>query len=61
VQIATAAEEQHQVAEEINQHIAQIHKNAQEVEALAQHSQADAASLRDLSAELSGHVRRFKY
>lgn len=60
-QIATAAEEQHHVAEEINQHIAQIHKDAQEVDELAQQAHADAASLRDVSAELSGHVSRFKY
>lgn len=60
-QIATAAEEQHQVAEEINQHIAQIHQDAQQVEALAGHAQADAASLRDLSAKLSAHVGRFRY
>ncbi|UFH51134.1 methyl-accepting chemotaxis protein [Pseudomonas sp. KNUC1026] len=60
-QIATAAEEQHQVAEDINRHIAQIHTDAQEVEGLAQTASSGARQLNEISAELNGLVGRFKY
>jgi methyl-accepting chemotaxis protein len=60
-QIATAAEEQHQVAEEINRHIAQIHADAQLVEGFAQSSQAGSGRLIDISGQLKGLVGRFKY
>ncbi|MFF7706758.1 methyl-accepting chemotaxis protein [Pseudomonas sp. NPDC007930] len=59
-QIATAAEEQHQVAEDINRHIAQIHNDAQKVEELAQAAHADSQQLSDISGELNGLVGRFK-
>ena len=60
-QIATAAEEQHQVAEEINRHIAQIHADAQLVEGFAQSSQTGSGRLIEISAQLKGLVDRFKY
>ncbi|KTT42657.1 chemotaxis protein [Pseudomonas oryzihabitans] len=60
LQIAAAAEEQHQVAEDINRHIAQIHNDAQQVEGLAQSTSKDSTRLAQLSGELDGLVRRFK-
>ena len=60
LQIAAAAEEQHQVAEDINRHIAQIHNDAQQVEGLAQSTSRDSSRLSQLSGELDGLVRRFK-
>ena len=60
-QIATAAEEQHQVAEEINRHIAQIHADAQLVEDFARSSQTGAGRLIEISGQLKGLVGRFKY
>ena len=60
-QIATAAEEQHQVAEEINRHIAQIHADAQLVEGFAQSSQTGSGRLIEISGQLKGLVGRFKY
>ncbi|AUY35661.1 methyl-accepting chemotaxis protein [Pseudomonas soli] len=59
-QIATAAEEQHQVAEDINRHISQIHGDAQLVAELAQAARQDSESLAGLSNELDALVRRFK-
>ncbi|KAF0862726.1 HAMP domain-containing protein [Pseudomonas sp. LD120] len=59
-QIATAAEEQHQVAEDINRHISQIHGDAQLVEELANSARLDSQSLAGLSNELDSLVRRFK-
>ena len=60
LQIAAAAEEQHQVAEDINRHIAQIQDDAQQVEGLAQSASQDSSRLSQLSGELNGLVRRFK-
>ncbi|MBH2035894.1 MAG: methyl-accepting chemotaxis protein [Pseudomonadales bacterium] len=59
-QIATAAEEQHQVAEDINRHISQIHGDAQLVADLANSARVDSQSLAGLSNELDGLVRRFR-
>lgn len=59
-QIATAAEEQHQVAEDINRHISQIHGDAQLVADLAQSARQDSHSLAALSEELDSLVRRFR-
>ena len=59
-QIATAAEEQHQVAEDINRHISQVHGDAQLVAELAGATSADARALSGLSDELNGLVLRFK-
>nr|WP_062380718.1 methyl-accepting chemotaxis protein [Pseudomonas abietaniphila] len=60
-QIATAAEEQHQVAEEINRHIAQIHADAQLVEEFAHSAQSGSGRLTDISSQLKGLVGRFKF
>ena len=59
-QIAAAAEEQHQVAEEINRHIAQIHADAQLVEEYAHTAQSGSGRLTDISGHLKGLVERFK-
>ena len=59
-QIATAAEEQHQVAEDINRHISQIHGDAQLIAELSDSARADSNSLAALSSELDGLVRKFK-
>ncbi|MGR6450925.1 methyl-accepting chemotaxis protein [Pseudomonas plecoglossicida] len=59
-QIATAAEEQHQVAEDINRHISQIHGDAQLVAELAQAARQDSESLAGLSNELDSLVLRFR-
>lgn len=59
-QIATAAEEQHHVAEDINRHITQIHEDALLVEQLAGAAQTDSQRLSDLSGELHGLVGRFR-
>ena len=59
-QIATAAEEQHQVAEDINRHISQIHGDAQLVAQLADAARGDSKNLAALSTELDALVRRFK-
>ncbi|WLH60967.1 methyl-accepting chemotaxis protein [Pseudomonas sp. FP2300] len=60
-QIATAAEEQHQVAEDINRHIAQIHTDAQLVEEYAHSAQTGSGHLTDISGQLKGLVGRFKF
>jgi len=59
-QIATAAEQQHQVADEINRHIGQIQGDARLVAELALSAEQDSRSLAGLSGELDGLVRRFK-
>jgi methyl-accepting chemotaxis protein len=59
-QIATAAEQQHQVAEDINRHINHIHDDAQLVAELANSARLDSQSLAGLSSELDGPVRRFR-
>lgn len=59
-QIATAAEEQHQVAESINQHISQIHSDAQLIAELAESARGDSGNLAALSSELDGLVKRFR-
>jgi len=59
-QIATAAEEQHQVAEDISRNISQIHSDAQLVAELADAARNGSQSLAHLSSELSGWVNRFR-
>lgn len=59
-QIATAAEEQHQVAEDINRHISQIHGDAQLVASLADSTRQDAQQLTALSQTLNQLVIRFR-
>ncbi|MGF6163197.1 methyl-accepting chemotaxis protein [Pseudomonas sp. 2725] len=60
-QIATAAEEQHQVAEDINRHIAQIHADAQLVERFAHSAHTGSDRLTGISNQLKGLVGRFKF
>ncbi|GIZ13778.1 methyl-accepting chemotaxis protein [Pseudomonas sp. NCCP-436] len=59
-QIATAAEEQHQVAEDINRHISQIHSDSQQVAELASATSSDARTLTALSEQLNQLVSRFR-
>ena len=59
-QIATAAEEQHQVAEDINRNIGDIHGDAQRVAELAEATRGEAGHLSSLSDELTALVSRFK-
>jgi methyl-accepting chemotaxis protein len=59
-QIATAAEEQHHVAEDINRHIAQIHEDAQLIEGFAHSAQTGSGRLTDISGQLNELVGRFK-
>lgn len=59
-QIATAAEEQHQVAEDINTHISQIHGDAQLIADLAGSASQESENLSALSRELDALVGRFK-
>ena len=59
-QIATAAEEQHQVAEDINRHISKIHGDAQLIAELSDSAKLDSNSLAALSSELDSLVRKFK-
>ncbi|WP_443200785.1 methyl-accepting chemotaxis protein [Pseudomonas sp. GM41(2012)] len=59
-QIATAAEEQHQVAEGINLHVSQIHGDAQRVAELAESARVNSDGLAVLSSELDSLVRRFR-
>ncbi|MFK0033672.1 methyl-accepting chemotaxis protein [Pseudomonas monteilii] len=60
-QIATAAEEQHQVAEGINRHITQIHEDARLVEQLAEGANGDSQRLSRISGELQDLVGRFRH
>jgi len=59
-QISTAAEEQHQVAEDINQHIAQIHADALLVEEFAHSSHSGSGRLTEISGEMEKLVGRFR-
>lgn len=59
-QIATAAEEQHQVAEDINRHISQIQGDAQLVAKLAESARGDSHNLAKLSTDLNNLVERFR-
>ncbi|MFZ6050334.1 methyl-accepting chemotaxis protein [Pseudomonas sp. CR3202] len=59
-QIATAAEQQTKVAEDIGLHISQIHSDAQLVADLADSAQVNSQSLAILSGDLNGWIDRFK-
>jgi methyl-accepting chemotaxis protein len=59
LQISTAAEQQHSVAEDINRHIQQIYDEAQQVESIATSAQKDSRQLADISAELQALVSQF--
>ncbi|MFF7062621.1 methyl-accepting chemotaxis protein [Pseudomonas sp. NPDC008258] len=58
--IATAAEEQHAGAEDMNRHVAQIHADAQLVEGLSHAAKQDAGRLQGLSNHLNELAVRFK-
>jgi len=59
-QIATAAEEQHAVAEDINRHIVDIHGDAERINQVSQESRATTEALLQVSAELNRLVGRFR-
>ncbi|MBA1263974.1 methyl-accepting chemotaxis protein [Stutzerimonas stutzeri] len=59
-QIATAAEQQTQVAQEIGQHIGQIHADARLVAELSGQAEANSQSLVSLSGDLHTWTNRFK-
>jgi methyl-accepting chemotaxis protein len=58
-QIATAAEEQHAVAEDINRHIVGIHSDAERINQVSQVSRATTEALLGVSTELNRLVGRF--
>jgi methyl-accepting chemotaxis protein len=60
IQISAAAEEQHLVAEEINNNVLVIHDGAGESRDLAAQVSQTAASLNELATELQAMVSRFK-
>ncbi|MCY1302337.1 Methyl-accepting chemotaxis protein CtpH [compost metagenome] len=60
VQIATAAEEQHQVAEEINRHITRIFEDAQQVVECAEKSHHESRQLSNVSGELHALMCRYR-
>ncbi len=59
-QIATAAEEQHAVAEDINRHIATIHSDAGRISEVSSVSKTTTRSLTQISSELNTLVGRFR-
>lgn len=59
-QIATAAEEQHAVAEDINRHITEIHSDAARISEVSSASKATTRSLTQISGELNELVGRFR-
>jgi methyl-accepting chemotaxis protein len=59
-QIATAAEEQHAVAEDINRHIVDIHTDAERINQVSQRSRATTQALSQVSNELNQLVGRFR-
>lgn len=59
-QIATSAEEQHLVAEEINRNVVDIQVGANEASKVSEEAGIHASSLQGLSEELSTHVSQFK-
>ncbi|MFK0092351.1 methyl-accepting chemotaxis protein [Pseudomonas sp. NPDC090592] len=60
IQISAAAEEQHQVADDINGHIMAISIDAGEITKGAESTQAVTVGLKSASTELGNIVRRFK-
>jgi len=59
-QIATAAEEQHQVAEDINRHIQQIHNDAAMVDDVSQRAKENSVKMGTVAGELSLLVSQFR-
>ncbi|MFJ4256369.1 methyl-accepting chemotaxis protein [Pseudomonas monteilii] len=60
VQIATAAEEQHQVSEGINRHIIDVYEEARSILSLANSSHEESLQMTRLSTELAALVRGYK-
>lgn len=60
IQIATAAEQQHQVAEEINRYMTEVHGGTMELGRIAQQAQATSESLANLSRSLHELVGAFR-
>ncbi|RDL45261.1 methyl-accepting chemotaxis protein [Marinomonas piezotolerans] len=60
IQISAAAEEQHLVAEEINNNVLVIHDGSNEANDLSSQVSQTAAALNELSSELQAMVGRFK-
>ena len=59
-QIATAAEEQHQVAEDINRHIQQIHNDAAIIDDVSQRAKVNSNKMGTVASELEGLVAKFR-
>ena len=59
-QIATSAEEQHLVAEEINRNVVEIQTGANEAKEASAEAGKHAQSLQELSDQLESHVSQFK-
>lgn len=60
IQISASAEEQHLVAEEVNNNVLVIHDGANDANSLASQVSQTAASLNELANELQDMVSRFK-
>ncbi|MEZ8383161.1 methyl-accepting chemotaxis protein [Vibrio splendidus] len=60
IQIATAAEQQHQVAEGINGHIHKIHQDASVVKDISNSANDNAKELDDIASSLNTLVSRFR-
>lgn len=61
IQIATAAEEQHQVSNEINTHVTQINDDANGISNISTKVQESSVSIDSLSSNLEHLVSKFKY
>ncbi len=59
-QIATAAEQQHSVTEDINSHIHQIHQDAAVVEDMSKKAQDNSQELGSIASQLNTVVARFR-
>jgi methyl-accepting chemotaxis protein len=59
-QIATAAEEQHQVAEDINHHIQQIHTDASVVNEMSCRAKINSERLGEVATQLTSLVSKFR-
>jgi len=59
-QIATAAEQQHQVAEDINGHIHQIHQDAAAVDDMSKRAKNNSEELGTIASQLNTIVARFR-
>ena len=60
IQISASAEEQHLVAEEVNNNVLVIHDGANEANSLSEQVSQTASSLNELANELQEMVSRFK-